>query len=66
MMIDWNAFATPPKPVPGVMQRLSKAMYNPKNDHDLRCFLEAIDRWDAAYFDPQGDLFHSDVMRGVK
>jgi hypothetical protein len=67
IMIDWNALATPPRTVPGAMARLSKEMFSPRNDQELRNCLRNLDCWDVAYFgcptDPldyrnrQADLF---------
>lgn len=50
-MIDWNAIATPPAPVPHLIVALVRAI-----DRDARSrmsqevFFEALDKQDARYF----------------
>lgn len=51
-MIDWQAIATPARPVTMEFARMCRLMYRVDNPASMRDFANFMDRWDRLYFGP--------------
>lgn len=65
-MIDWNAIATPLRPVPVEFVRMARLMQTANHPEARREFGDFADRWDDLYFQACAIAAAIDNQRGAK